>query len=193
MPRLTKAIAFSARPTSTPGQKPFDRPTLHPRCRCIIRQGGPLPMNAPRNTQYRYLETHRIAGSCGAEVVGRRPVRGSARRRAGGSPRRAARQLRDLLPRPEAHARAAASLRPPLGRDPSASVHAGYGRTIRRSSRSSRRPRTRRTSAAPGTPIRCSRRSRRWARSCTRWKCRRPAATRCSPTSTSPTRACPTA
>src|SRR5271170_4694443 len=27
-------------------------------------------MNAPRNTQYRYLETHRIAGSLGAEVSG---------------------------------------------------------------------------------------------------------------------------
>ena len=27
-------------------------------------------MNAPRNTQYRYLETQRIAGSCGAEVSG---------------------------------------------------------------------------------------------------------------------------
>ena len=27
-------------------------------------------MNAPRNAQYRYLETHRIAGSLGAEVAG---------------------------------------------------------------------------------------------------------------------------
>ena len=116
--------------------------------------------------------------------VGRRSVRGSAGRCAGGNPRRTARQLRDLLPRPEAHARAAASLRPPLGRDPSASVHAGHARTIRRSSRSSRRPRTRRILVVPGTPTRCSRRSRRWARSCMRWKCRRPAATRCSPTST---------
>jgi len=27
-------------------------------------------MNAPRNTQYRYLETHKIAGSLGAEITG---------------------------------------------------------------------------------------------------------------------------
>src|SRR3954469_24403161 len=28
------------------------------------------PMNAPRNTRYRYIETRRIAGSLGAEVTG---------------------------------------------------------------------------------------------------------------------------
>ena len=31
-------------------------------------------MNAPRNAQYRHLETNRIAGSLGAEVDGRRSV-----------------------------------------------------------------------------------------------------------------------
>lgn len=34
----------------------------------IIAGKEDQPMNAPRNTQYRYLETHRIAGSLGAEV-----------------------------------------------------------------------------------------------------------------------------
>jgi alpha-ketoglutarate-dependent taurine dioxygenase len=36
----------------------------------IIAGKEDQPMNAPRNTQYRYLETHRIAGSLGAEVSG---------------------------------------------------------------------------------------------------------------------------
>ena len=65
--------------------------------------------------------------------------------------------------------------------------------TTRRSSKSSKPHRTRRTSAGRGTPTRCSPRSRRWAPCCMRWRSPRPAATRCSPTNTSPTKACRTA
>ena len=60
-------------------------------------------MNAPRNSQYRtHRDAQRSPAPCGAIVAGVDLSEDLPRRRAGGSPRRAARQLRDLLPRPEA-------------------------------------------------------------------------------------------
>src|ERR1700704_2947773 len=43
---------------------------VFPRSGASSRPRRPIAMNAPRNTQYRHLETHRIAGSLGAEVAG---------------------------------------------------------------------------------------------------------------------------
>ena len=171
------------------------RPTLPSqrlrRHHCAHKEGR--PMNAPRNTQYRH---HRDTADrrIGRRHRGRRrSVRGPAGRCAGGNPRRAARQLRDLLPRPETDAGTAAALRAALGRDPSASVHAGHGRLSgdprdhqgARGQEEFRRLMAHRPDvlAAAGDGHDAVRAARS----------RQPAATRCSPTSTSRTKACPTA
>ena len=149
-------------------------------------------MNAPRNTQYRYLETHRIAGSLGAEISGV--------------------DLSEDLPDDVlAEVRAALldncviffrnqSLTPEqqlrfarrwgeIHLHPFMQGMADYPEILE----IIKTPEDKKTSAARGTPTRCSRRPRRWARSYMRWKCRRPAAIRCSPTSTSHMKACQTA
>ena len=117
-------------------------------------------MNVMRNAQYRHIETHKLAGSLGAEVSGvdlaedlpedvLGEVRGPLLGKSG-----------DLLPQPEPDARAPTRVRPPLGRDPAAPLHGRHGRiTPKCLGHHQDALARRRTSAVPGTPTRCSRRS----------------------------------
>ena len=140
-------------------------------------------------------EHHGLRNGRGSQAHRRLRRRGAGRRREGDEQpavgRGAARLRRArcrLLPRPEAHARAAHRVRAALGADRRQPLLQGGRRAIPRSPRCARSPSRRPTSAAAGTPTTATMPSRRWARSCWRASCRRRAATRCSPTCTAPSR-----
>ena len=143
--------------------------------------GGDDMRNAP-------FKVRPIAGALGAELIGDRPVDGAAGCDHRRDPSGVARPPGDLLPRSEPAARAFSGAGALLWRLRSNIRSSRASRVSPRSSTSPSSSTRRSISAAYGTPTRPICRSRRWRRCWSRAKSPRPAATRCSPTSTSPSR-----
>ena len=149
-------------------------------------------MNAPRNTQYRHLDVQKIAGSVGAEVRGvdlSQDVSDEVLAEI-----RAALldnlviciRDQDITP---AQQLAFARRWGDIHLHPFMQGMADYPEILA----IIKRPTDKKNFGGSWHTDQMFSPSPRWGRCCTRWRCPRPAATRCSPTNTSPTRACRTA